>query len=257
VTTAVAPAVRLPRPTLLWAVAIAWVMAATVHLSGAGAALHHDALIEGGIDRGAALGLFLVGWVVMIVAMMLPSSLPLIRLHARAISSQPRRSLVRAAFLVGYGVVWIAFGVLAFALDGVVHRVVDATPWLGTHPWVVSGVVLIGAGVFQFTELKEQCLRECRNPAQYLVTHYRRGVAAAFRLGSGHGLFCLGCCWALMLVSFAAGVGDLIWMALLTMIMVFEKTWRGGDRASAPIGVGFIALGVLTLAHVGWVPALW
>ena len=116
--------------------------------------------------------------------------------------------------------------------------------------------MLLLAGAFQFSDLKERCLRECRHPGIYLMQHYRRGIVEAFRLGRGHGLFCLGCCWALMLVGFAAGVANLAWMVVLTLLMVFEKTGRGGDRASGPIGIGLLALGGLVFIDPGWVPPL-
>src|SRR5258706_540132 len=83
--------------------------------------------------------------------------------------------------------------------------------------WPIGGSVLIGAGLFQFSDLKDRCLSECRNPGAFLMKHYRRGAAEAFRIGRTHGLFCLGCCWALMLVAFAVGVANLAWMAVLTL----------------------------------------
>jgi hypothetical protein len=88
----------------------------------------------------------------------------------------------------------------------------------------------------------------CRLPGGYLRQHYRRGAGAAYRLGAGHGVFCVGCCWALMLVAFAAGVANLWWMAALTAVMVFEKTDLAGRRAVRPVGLGLIALGLLMLA---------
>ena len=98
------------------------------------------------------------------------------------------------------------------------------------------------------TSLKDRCLTVCRHPGAYLLQHYRRGVGGAFRLGAGHGLFCVGCCWALMLVGFAAGVANLWWMATLTTIMVFEKTAPAGRRGVRPIGLGLIVLGCVLLA---------
>ena len=110
------------------------------------------------------------------------------------------------------------------------------------------------AGAFQFSDLKKKCLSECRNPGAFLLKHYRRGIGEAFRMGRGHGFFCLGCCWALMLVGFAVGVANLAWMAVLTLLMLFEKTGKGGERGVAPIGFGLIALGVLVLLNPSWLP---
>jgi predicted metal-binding membrane protein len=192
----------------------------------------------------------------MIAAMMLPSSLPMIGLFSRISAQQPRPRLVRAAFLSGYFLVWTLFGCLALGGDMVIHRTVHASPWLAAHSWLIAAGVLVGAGVFQFTPLKDACLKACRNPGSFLLTHYHRGVGEAFVLGRDHGLFCLGCCWALMLVSFAAGVANLTWMVLMTLLMVFEKTGPRGDRGVLPIGVSLIALGCLVAIHPAWLPPI-
>ena len=203
----------------------------------------------------AALLLFLVAWQAMIAAMMLPSSLPLIRFFD-AVSRQHERSAgARAAFLAGYAAVWTGFGLLAFLGDVGVHRTVEAVPWLTARPWLVAGSVLALAGAFQFSDLKEQCLSKCRQPGPYLLAHYRRGRAAAFRLGLGHGLFCLGCCWTLMLVMFAAGVAVLWWMAALTAVMVYEKTGRHGRALTPVIGLALLGLSALAFAHPAWLPS--
>jgi predicted metal-binding membrane protein len=238
----------LPHPTILWAIALAWGVALAAQATGRGQLLHHDSLAAGGLPTWAALGLFLLAWQLMIAAMMLPSSLPLVRLFGRASANQPRPLPAKAAFLGGYALVWTVFGAAAFLGDLAVHRSVERWDWLAARPGLLGGVVLLLAGAFQFSRLKDRCLTVCRHPAGYLLQHYRRGTAAAFRLGAGHGLFCVGCCWALMLVAFAAGVANLWWMAALTAVMVFEKTGRDGRRGVRPIGVGLIVLGLLMLA---------
>jgi predicted metal-binding membrane protein len=247
---------RRPRPTLVWVIAAAWVVAVAAQATGRGSLLHHDTLAGAAVAPWAALGLFLVAWQLMIAAMMLPSSLPLIGLFGRVSANQPRPRAARAAFLGGYVALWTGFGAVAFLGDLGIHHAVGGWPWLATRPGVLGGAVLILAGGFQFSGLKDRCLRVCRSPGGYLRQHYRRGVAAAFRLGAGHGMFCMGCCWALMLVAFAAGVASLWWMAALTAVMVVEKTSRGGRRGVRPIGVGLIILGLLMIAPVagslGW-----
>ncbi len=244
---------RVPTPVLA-VIAIAWAIAAFAQFSGSASFLHHDTLIERGPPLWAALPLFVLAWCVMIAAMMLPSSLPLFRLFAVASSHQPRSGIAFTACVLGYAVVWCAFGILAFAGDVGLHRTVDAIPWLLAHPWVVSGGVLALAGAFQFTSLKEQCLRKCRLPATFLLQHYRRGPHAAFQLGYRHGLFCAGCCWALMLVGFAAGFASLWWMMALTALMVFEKTARRGLRAVPLAGAVLLLWSVLVLVHPSWLP---
>ena len=154
-----------------------------------------------------------------------------------------------AAFLSGYVLVWTAVGGLAFLGDSLVHVLVDRSSWFADRPWLIGGLVLVAAGLFQFTELKDRCLEKCRNPSLFLVRRYRRGMTAAFELGRDHGLFCACCCWALMLAMFAAGIGNLWWMVALTALMVYEKTGPGGARSVPVTGVVFCAWGTLVLIH--------
>lgn len=256
--TAAAPAVqgrRLGAPwPVLAAIAAGWAIAILAEVNGAARSLHHDALIEGGPPVWVALPLFLLAWQAMIAAMMLPSSLPLIRLFEAVSGKQERPWRSRAAFMGGYAAIWTAFGALAFVGDEAVHHTVDAVPWLSARPWLIGGSVLALAGAFQFSDLKDQCLSKCRQPGPYLLAHYRRGPAGAFSLGSGHGLFCLGCCWALMFVMFAAGVAVLWWMAALTAVMVYEKTGRYGRALTPYVGFVLLALSAVAFAHPPWFP---
>ena len=237
------------------AIAAAWAVAVIAQASGKAALLHHDALIEGQLPLWVALGLFLLAWQVMIAAMMLPSTLPMIRLFAATSTSQESSGETQAAFLAGYLVVWTVFGALAFVGDMGLHHLVDATPWLAARPWLIAGSALSLAGAFQFSGVKDRCLSQCRHPGAYLLAHYRRGVGPAFRLGRGHGLFCLGCCWALMLLMFAAGVANLWWMAALTALMVYEKVGRRGAGATRPVGALLFVLALLVLLHPAWLPS--
>jgi predicted metal-binding membrane protein len=237
---------RLP-PVVIGAIGAAWVVCVAAQVAGADALLHHDRLITDGPGTLPALALFLLAWQVMIAAMMLPSSLPLVRLFRGASSGAPRAGAAMAAFLGGYALVWTGFGALAFGFDMGVHGLVDASPWLREHDWLIGGGVLVLAGVFQFTPLKDACLDGCRHPGQFLIRFYERGVGGGFRLGARHGAFCVGCCWALMLVMFAAGVASLIWMALLTTVMVHEKTRPAGARAVPVTGAALLALASIVL----------
>jgi len=256
--TAIAPTIPrgrrgAPRP-VLFAIAVGWALAIVAEVTGKAQALHHDSLIEHGPPLWAALLLFLVAWQAMTAAMMLPSSLPLIRLFEATSRSQEHVRRVRGAFLGGYAAVWTGFGAFAFMGDVGVHHTVDAWPWLSEHQWIIGGTTLALAGAFQFSELKDKCLSKCRHPAPYLLGHYRRGEAGAFRLGLGHGVFCLGCCWALMLVMFAAGVAMLWWMAALTAVMVYEKTGRYGRAVTPLVGMALLGLAAVAYAHPPWFP---
>jgi len=241
-TLAPAPAGRVPAP-ILAAVAAAWGAAVAVEASGIAGSLHHDSLLEGGPGFGPALLLFLVSWQVMVAAMMLPSSLPLVRMFAAASAGVPDRGRAMAAFVGAYAAVWSGFGLLAFAGDAVLHSLVASSAWMTANDWVIAPSVLLLAGAFQFTPLKDACLRACRHPASFLRRHYRRGAGGAFALGARHGMFCVGCCWALMLVMFAAGAVSLIWMAALTALMVHEKIRPSGARAVPLTGTVLLAAG--------------
>ena len=154
---------RVPVPVLV-AIGAAWGVAVAAEVTGAAGALHHDALIEGGPPLWAALLVFLVAWQAMVAAMMLPSSLPLIRLYDAVSRAQERPARARAAFLGGYVALWTAFGGLAFLGDVALHRTVDAVPALAERPWLIAGSVFALAGAFQFSELKDPCLSKCRPP---------------------------------------------------------------------------------------------
>jgi predicted metal-binding membrane protein len=246
---------RARLPTAIPALIVAaWAVAFAAEASGVGARLHHDALIEHGPPLWLALLVFLLAWQVMVAAMMLPSSLPLIRMFAIAARGQARSRVVVPALICGYLLVWTTFGALAFMGDAVVHRTVDATPWLAQRPWLVAGSVILTAGLFQFTSLKDRCLARCRHPALFMTRYYRRGTRRALDLGIRHGAFCLGCCWALMLLMFAAGVAHLAWMAVLTTLMVYEKVGRRGPMVGKLVGACLVVLSVAVLAQPSWAP---
>lgn len=249
-----APARRAP-VAIYVAITLAWGVAAATQVTGQSELVHHDFLIEGGLPPLAALGLFIIAWQLMIVAMMLPSSLPMIRLYWSAARSQDRRIAALVVFLGGYALVWTAFGALALAGDLMLHRLVESWEWLAARPILITGSVLVIAGGFQFSKLKDRCLTECRHPGIYLMRHYKRGVREAFRLGRGHGLFCLGCCWALMLVMFAAGVANLVYMAALAAVMVYEKIGRQGRALTPAVGIALLSVGFVCLV-LGSFPAV-
>jgi predicted metal-binding membrane protein len=205
-----------------------------------------------GLPWYAALAIFLATWQVMTAAMMLPSSMPMLYMiiHASRQGARPRR--VQAAFLAGYAAVWTVFAVAAFVLDLAVQALAGSWPWLAERPWLIGSVTLAIAGGFQFSALKERCLTACRSPLGFFVQHYRRGERGAWRLGLRHGAFCLGCCWALMLVMFGVGIHSLMLMAGLAGVMVIEKAVPGGRRLSPLIGGTLLVLAALWLVHPTW-----
>jgi predicted metal-binding membrane protein len=228
---------------VLAAIVVSWVAAIAAQAGGAAGVVRHDNLLADGLPPLGAVLLFLLGWQVMTAAMMLPSSLPLVRIFAAASARAPGRGRALGAFLGAYALIWTIFGALAFAADAGLHALVNGNHWLEAHEWAIGPLVLMLAGAFQFTALKDACLRTCRHPASFLHRHYQRGMAGAFRLGGRHGVFCVGCCWALMLVMFAVGAASLIWMALLTALTVHEKTRPMGATTVPLTGVVLLALG--------------
>ncbi|CAN5802498.1 MAG: DUF2182 domain-containing protein [Chloroflexota bacterium] len=250
--------VRRPDLVLIWgAVVAAWtVTLLLVATGGSDYIVDHDAVLES--PRFAwplTILLFIATWQLMTAAMMLPSSLPMMNIFLRVSQQQERSRFVFGVFMLGYFAVWTGFAVAALVNDAGVHWLVDTFPALGNRPWMISGSVLVLAGVFQFTPLKERCLDECRDPLSFIWRFYARGPMAAWKLGLRHGLFCLGCCWALMLTMFAVGMGSLVWMTTLAGIMVIEKVTRYGNRLATPIGVILIAWGVLVVLDLEWLPA--
>jgi len=234
----------------------AWGLCGWAEMSGTAAALHHHALYESGRPFWMSALIVLGAWQVMTAAMMLPSSLGFIRMYAAAARNAPEYPHALALFLASYFGVWTAFALAAFAGDMQLHRLVDAWAWLGAHSQVILAGTLGLAAVYQLTPLKDACLRACRHPGMYLARHYRRGASNGLRIGIGHALFCLGCCWALMLVMFAAGVAHLAWMGVLGVVMLVEKGAPGGDRAVVPVGIALAALALVALLAPHSIPGL-
>jgi predicted metal-binding membrane protein len=242
--------------TLVWSVvASAWSLALLAAVRGYDHLLRHDAVVGGdGFPGLVALLLFLAAWQVMTGAMMLPSSLPMAGLFVRASRGQARPRLAVMAFLAAYFAVWTGFALVALLSDAGLHRLVGRWRWLDERPRLIAGSVLVLAGAFQFSPLKERCFDACRSPVGFLWHHYRQGLRPAWDLGLRHGLFCLGCCWALMLTMFAVGVGSLTWMAGLTGVMLIEKTTPWGRRLVPLVGAALLVWGALVLWQPGWLP---
>jgi predicted metal-binding membrane protein len=177
-------------------------------------------------------------WLVMVVAMMLPSSLPWVVTFAGLTSgSRAERRRQIATFLGGYGLVWASFAAAAAATQVALQNVGALSapgPALSSS---VGGVVLVGVGLFQFTGLKEACLSQCRSPVSFFLSSWIDGPGGAFRMGTAHGRHCLGCCWALMVAAFVVGIMNLAWMGVLTVVMVVEKLVPEGKRLGKGVGV--------------------
>jgi predicted metal-binding membrane protein len=187
--------------------------------------------------------LYAAAWVVMIAAMMLPTTFPLLDIFRRVTAARSDAKRLFALVVSGYLLVWLAFALAVHGLDLAVHAAARATPWLVANGWVIGAVLVGTAGLFQFSALKYRCLDKCRTPFGFVVERWRGASPAreALRIGVDHGAFCVGCCWALMLLMFVVGSGNLGWMLVLAAIMAAEKNLPGGRRLSTPLGVALLA----------------
>ena len=190
------------------------------------------------------IGPFLGTWTVMMAAMMLPSATPMILLHRLGANGRVRTQLWSAAFVAGYLVVWASVGIVvwgaAIAASAIVMPEERA---LG-----VAAILLI-AGVYQFTPLKSTCLRACRTPADFLLTHWHRGLSGQVRLGVEHGLYCLGCCWALMALFVGAGAMSLVWAVGIALVVLVEKVRPEGIAFGRIAGALLIAAAMIVFAR--------
>ncbi|MCB2074569.1 MAG: DUF2182 domain-containing protein [Novosphingobium sp.] len=190
-------------------------------------------------------------WWIMMVAMMLPSAAPTILLYARA-AAHGQGGATRPAsesFLAGYLAAWGVFSLVATVLQMVLEQTGLLAPMaMASESSRLSGAILLAAGAYQLSPLKNVCLRHCRNPAQFLSRHYRPGSSGALRMGLLHGTWCVGCCWLLMALLFVGGVMNLAWIALLTLMVAAEKILPFGRAISIVLGLGCIAWGAVLLA---------
>ncbi|MCL5777916.1 DUF2182 domain-containing protein [Limibaculum sp. FT325] len=183
-------------------------------------------------------------WLLMSVAMMLPTAAPAIDLYARLSRRiEHGRALCLAAFAGGYVAAWGGFGLVAAAAQLALAGAMDATADAGLTG-AAAGTVLLLAGGYQLTPLKAACLTLCRNPLAFFMASWRDGPAGALTMGLRHGLICIGCCWALMALMLVAGAMNLTWMAALGALMLAEKTLPGADRAGRLAGAALAVAGL-------------
>ena len=193
------------------------------------------------------LALFVGGWTLMTVAMMLPTSMPLVAFFRTLVRKRADRVSLVVLLVLGYVGVWVAFAGLVHIGDLGIHTAVERVGWLHENAWVIAASTFTFAGVYQFSSLKYRCLDKCRSPVSFVMQNWRGQERwDALRLGVRHGVFCLGCCWALMLLLFAVGVGSIGWMLVLAAVMATEKNASWGRRLSGPLGIVLVGGGVAT-----------
>jgi predicted metal-binding membrane protein len=211
-----------------------------------------------GTDLGG-LGWYLGIWVTMMAAMMLPSVAPMVLVFSRVSRARSRgysEVVPTWVFVAGYLIAWTAYGLVAY---GLYRAAKDAAPhvlgWNRAGRYVAGGALLF-AGLYELTPLKNLCLHHCRGPLQFVVRGWRDGEAGALKMGVQHGLYCVGCCWGLMLALFALGVMSLAWMAMIAAVIFAQKVLPAADRLAPLFAAALVALALWVAVLPGSVPGL-
>ena len=232
------------------------VVLAWFYLWRSAAGMDHATMAMGAMPRAddpGALALTFVMWTVMMTGMMLPSAAPAILLYGTLVRKNGARGAVLPGvwiFAGAYLLVWAAFSAAATLLQAALEKASLMTPAMTLASAGLSAAALIAASLYQLTPLKQACLSKCRNPLQFFMMRWRAGPGGAFRMGLEHGAYCLGCCWALMLLLFVAGVMNLAWVALIAAFIFAEKLLPRGRLISHAAGAMLILSGIWVLAGI-------
>ncbi len=203
-----------------------------------------------GLTMGMSAVLFIAIWGVMMVAMMFPAAAPMILMFGAVYASKRRQEqpyVPTWIFVSAYLLVWVFSGVLAYFLALGVENLAGQSMWLMNNASRISGIILVIAGLYQLSPLKNVCLSKCRTPLQFLLTSWHDGYVGAFRMGIEHGAFCLGCCWLLFVILFPLGIMNIAVMALVTALIFAEKALPVGRQISLLAGAGLIVYGALVM----------
>jgi len=190
--------------------------------------------------------MMLTMWAVMMVGMMVPSVAPTVLIYAGVARKAAREGAAVASaygFVAGYLVIWIGVSLLATLAQWQLDQWALLSPMLVSKSPAFGAAVLVGAGVYQQLPIKQQCLKHCRGPIQFIAEHWKSGAAGAFRMGLEHGIFCVGCCWMLMLLLFVGGVMNLLWIAAITIFILLEKVMPLGEAGGRCVGLLMVAAG--------------
>lgn len=211
-----------------------------------------SSMVQGFAHVGTAMpfdmsvAVFMTMWLTMMVAMMFPTIAPIVLLHRMVVRRRGEGVVPSVAFGSGYLVIWSIVGLVPLAILIGFRHVADGSSWVPR----AGGIVLVLAGAYQFTRWKDACLRACRTPLSFLMTHdFGSGSSGAFRVGLSHGLYCIGCCWALMAVLFVVGLMNLAWMAATAVVFLAEKNWRHGVGLTKVAGAAVVCFGAVVLIH--------
>lgn len=205
------------------------------------------------LTMGRSAPLFFAMWVAMMVAMMFPAAAPMVLMYGRMQRQQP---VAIALFTGSYIALWFAFGALAFLLGAVVETQASRSEWIAMNWARAGGVLLVLAGLYQLTPLKDVCLRHCRTPMSFVMTHWRNGRAGAIRMGLVHGLYCMGCCWLFFLVLVPIGVMNIAAMVAVALVVFVEKVMPWGRSFGRVAAAGLIAYGAFVVLRPELLPTV-
>ena len=203
-----------------------------------------------GLTMGMSALLFISIWIVMMVAMMFPTAAPMILMFSKIYTSKRQQELPFVptwVFVSAYLLVWSLCGVVAYPLAVGIEQLAGQSMWLMENAARLGGVVLLLAGLYQLSPLKNICLSKCRTPLQFILSSWHDGYGGAFRMGLEHGAFCLGCCWLLFVILFPLGIMNIAVMALVTALIFAEKALPIGRQISQLAGAGLIVYGALIM----------
>jgi predicted metal-binding membrane protein len=252
------------RKSFLWILGVlillAWISLWVWEQSPYGRYLHHGQWVNPSHTRlakhftGFSFVYYSAGWTLMTVAMMLPTTLPLVEIFQRLTLQRKNQLQLLILLIVGYISIWAGFGLVAHIGDWGLYKLIGRIPWIQSNAWVLGVGILVLAGGFQFSSLKYRCLDKCRAPLSFVMQYWqgKRDRLHSFMLGIHHGIFCVGCCWALMLLMFVVGTGSIGWMLVLGAVMAIEKNMPWGRKMSAPFGVVLIGCGMLIFIKHSW-----
>ncbi|MGZ3662975.1 MAG: DUF2182 domain-containing protein [Ktedonobacterales bacterium] len=212
-----------------------------------------------GLTMGMGGVLFLAIWVAMMVAMMFPSAASMILMFATVSAGKRQRAQAFVptwVFVSGYLLVWALFGVAAYIIAAVADQLAGQSMWLMENAARIGGLILVIAGLYQLSPLKNVCLTKCRTPTQFILTSWRDGYGGALRMGLEHGLYCLGCCWLLFVILFPLGMMNIVVLGLLTALIFAEKCLPIGRLASRIAAGVLIAYGIVVIAVPAALPTI-
>jgi predicted metal-binding membrane protein len=250
---AIPPAVARQRNailvTLFGLAAAGWI----VFLNQAGQPMDMGRSMGPDLTMGGSWPLFLAMWVAMMVAMMFPAAAPIVIMYGRMRRSDP---VSVALFTGSYIALWFAFGALAYLLSAMVESAASDSEWVAMNWGRAGGVLLILAGVYQLTPLKDICLRQCRSPLSFVMTRWHDGRNGAVQMGLIHGLYCMGCCWLLFLILIPLGMMNVAAMVAVALLVFAEKAVPHGRGIGLIAAIVMIAYGIAVAAHPSLLPTV-